>query len=77
MTLFDSDGEVVAKVEDLESGGRTQDFETFYFEKPMQGSKIRLDVKGTTAGKWNGIVEVNVVFDWVRPLVSTGGTRLL
>lgn len=59
MTLFDSDGNVVAKREDLESGGQTQDFETFYFDEPVQGSRIRLDVKGTTAGKWNGIAEVN------------------
>lgn len=58
MTLFDADDNVVAKLEDLESGGLTQDYETFYFDEPVQGSKIRLDVKGTTAGKWNGIVEV-------------------
>eukprot|EP00903_Cladosiphon_okamuranus_P015353 g14179.t1 len=60
MTLFDSDDNVVAKREDLESGGLTKDFETFYFDEPKQGSKIRIDVKGTTAGKWNGIAEISV-----------------
>lgn len=59
MTLFDSDDNVVAKRENIESGGLTKDFETFYFDEPAQGSKIRLDVKGTTAGKWNGIAEVS------------------
>lgn len=59
MTLFDSDNNVMAKLEGLESGGLTQDFETFYFDEPVQGSRVRLDVKGTTAGKWNGIAEVS------------------
>ncbi|CAN0051618.1 unnamed protein product [Scytosiphon promiscuus] len=56
MTLFDKDDNVVAKLEDLESGGQTQDFEIFYFDEPAQGSRVRLDLKGTTAGKWNGII---------------------
>eukprot|EP00752_Nemacystus_decipiens_P017488 g15679.t1 len=60
MTLFDSDDNVVAKREGLESGGLTQDYETFYFDEPAQGSRIRLDVKGTTADKVNAIVEVSV-----------------
>lgn len=58
MTLFDRDGNVVSVVENIESGGLTQDFELFYFDEPMPGSRIRLDVMGTTAGKWNAIAEV-------------------
>lgn len=64
MTLFDSDGDVVAKREGLESGGQTLDYETFYFDEPAQGSRIRLDVKGTTAGKGNHIAEVNEQQDY-------------
>lgn len=59
MTLFDRDDNVVAELQNLESGGLTQDFEIFYFDHPAKGSKIRLDLKGTTAGKWNGIVEAS------------------
>lgn len=58
MTLYDKDDNVVSKREDVESGGQTQDFEMFYFDEPMEGSRVRLDVKGTTAGKWNAIAEV-------------------
>lgn len=59
ITLFDKHDNVMAHLEDLESGGRTQDFEIFYFNEPVQGSRIRLDLKGTTAGKWNGVVEAS------------------
>lgn len=58
MTLFDRNGKAVSKIKNIESGGQTQDFETFYFDEPVAGSRIRLDVKGTTAGQWNAVAEV-------------------
>lgn len=50
---------MVAKVENLESGGLSQDFEIFKFDKVAQGSKIRINVRGTTAGAWNAISEAS------------------
>ncbi len=68
MILYDSEGNVVAKKKDLESGGMTQDFESFDFDEPVQGSRVRLKVKGTTAGKWNNIAEVRRA-DFFRKIV--------
>lgn len=73
MTLFDRHDNVVSVVENIESGGLTQDFELFYFDEPVSGSRVRLDVRGTTAGNWNAIAEVR------RPetiqFLPTFGTR--
>lgn len=72
MTLYDKYDNVVAKRQDVESGGQTQDYETFYFDEPAEGSKVRLDFKGTTAGKWNGVVEVSQCkTNQARPLPLT------
>lgn len=59
MLLFDQEGTVVAKKQNLESGGMTEDFENFALDEPVQASRLRLRVKGTTAGQWNAIAEVS------------------
>lgn len=68
MTLYDKYDNVVAKKKDLESGGQTQDYETFSFEEHAEGSKVRLDFKGTTAGIWNAVAEVSGKQHQSRPL---------
>ena len=60
LTLYNAAGDKVAKMENLESGGLTEDFEEFYFNEAVMGSKIRIDLRGTTAGLWNGIAEVRL-----------------
>ena len=57
-TLYNKAGDEVAKLESLESGGQTEDFEEFEFDEAVKGSKTCIDVRGTTAGLWNGIAEV-------------------
>ncbi|CBJ30709.1 thaumatin-domain containing protein [Ectocarpus siliculosus] len=85
MTLYDKYDNVVAKRKDIESGGQTQDYETFYFEEHAEGSKVRLDFKGTTAGIWNAVAEVSICLHnivtpapvsppTVPPLTSSGLT---
>lgn len=60
LTLYNAAGDVVASLKNLESGGLTEDFEIFYFDKPTKGSKVRISLRGTTAGKWNTITEASV-----------------
>ena len=61
LTLYNKAGDEVAKLESLESGGQTDDFEEFEFDEAVKGSKIRINVRGTTAGLWNGITEVRAL----------------
>lgn len=53
-------GDEVATITDQWSSGLTEEFEEFYFKEPIEGSAIRIRLKGTTAGKWNTIREVSL-----------------
>lgn len=50
-------GNVVQKLENVESSGLTKEFEVFYFDEPMEGSVIIINLRGTTASAWNAVNE--------------------
>lgn len=52
-------GDVVSTVLDIESSGLTDEFEEFYFEEPIEGSSVRITLKGNTANAKNTIREVS------------------
>lgn len=59
LALANEAGDVVAEMDNLESSGLTEDFENFYFDEPVEGSKLLVSVKGTTAGSWNSVTEIS------------------